>query len=281
MRRTNTRKRNKFNFKNLDKKTLQTIYILSILIIIFIFTFFYFIKNVIIKYNFEKNYTYTANLNKETIFTLDKIILFSSATYNTNEIKNSVWDLNLSQFSDICIYLNNISNENNLKNTVKELYIDNIKFSETELGSPTIYKKAVSDFGKCTFSDDNIIVDKFNFNIINKDSEINYYNNEVYDDLSTPITLGFYNKDIKKNFKLSASELDNNGRILKKATIAKSSINCNISFDIHITNELNEEYICNVNFDIPFENNDSTIYEDGYITKEFNNLSNYKFLRLK
>ena len=281
MRRTNTRKRNKFNFKNIDKKTLQTIYILSALIIVFLFTFFHFVKNVIIKYKFEKNYTTAAKLNEETVFSLDKIVLFSSATSNTNEIKNSVWNLNLSQFTDICIYVNNISNENNSKNIIKELYIDNINISKPEFGTPTLYKKSLKDFGKCTYSDDNIISDRFNFNIVNVDSGINYNNNEIYDDLSTPLTFGFYNKDIKKNFLVSASELDYNGRILKKATIAKSSINSNVSFDINIKNELNEEYICNVNFDIPFENETFSIYEDGYITKEINNLDNYKFLRLK
>lgn len=281
MRRTNTRKRNNFNLKNIDKKTLRTIYILAFLIVIFLFTFLYFFKNVIIKYKFEKNYTATATLNEETVFSLDKIVIFSSATAQTNELKNSVWNINISQFSDICVYLNNIPNENTSRNTIKELYIDNINFSKTELGTPTFYKKSINDFGKCTYSDENVISDKFNFNIVNKDSEINYYNNEIFNDLSTPLTFGFYNKDIKSNFLVSASELEYNGNILKKATIAKSSLSCNISFDIHIINELNEQYICNVNIDIPFENDEKSVFEDGYITKELTNLSNYKFLRLK
>ena len=34
MRRTNSRKRNKINIKNIDKKTLKTIYILSALIVV-------------------------------------------------------------------------------------------------------------------------------------------------------------------------------------------------------------------------------------------------------
>ena len=281
MRRTNSRKRNKINIKNIDKKTLKTIYILSALIVVFLFAFLYFLKNVIIKYKFEKIYTAAAQLNEDTVFTLDKIVLFSSATVNTNELKNSVWNINISQFSDICVYLNNIQNTNNSKNIIKELYIDNISFSETEFGTPIFYKKNLNDFGKCTYSEDSKISDRFNFNIISKDSEINYYNNEIYNNLSTPLTIGFYNKDIKSNFLVSASELEYNGKILKRATIARASINCNVSFDIHIINELNEEYICNVNFDIPFDNSDSSIYEDGYITKELNNLTNYKFLRLK
>ena len=82
MRRTNSRKRNKINIKNIDKKTLKTIYILSALIVVFLFTFLYFLKNVIIKYKFEKIYTAAAQLNEDTVFTLDKIVLFSLLIIN-------------------------------------------------------------------------------------------------------------------------------------------------------------------------------------------------------
>ena len=68
MRRTNTRKRNKINLKNLNKKTLRIIYFLSILLIIFIFIYLYFIHNIFIKGNFEKEYTKISSLNDETVF---------------------------------------------------------------------------------------------------------------------------------------------------------------------------------------------------------------------
>ena len=244
MRRTNTRKRNKFNFNNLNKRALILIGILSIFIIILIVILSYFLKNAIIKNNFEKDYSKAAYLNEEPVFSLDKIVLFSSATVKTNELKNSVWNLDISQFSDICIYLNNIENNNNSKNIVRELYIDNINISKT-------------------------------------DSTANYSNNEIFDNLSNPIVLGYYNQNIKTNFFNANSQVDYSGKILKEAKIPQTSIECNISFDIHIKNELNEEYICNVNFDIPFESDKSSVYENGHITKELGNLSNYKFLRLK
>ena len=56
------------------------------------------------------------------------------------------------------------------------------------------------------------------------------------------------------------------------------SIKANVSFDINIINDANEHYICNVGFEIPFENDNSSIYEDGYITKEINNLDKYNRL---
>lgn len=281
MRRTNNRERNKINLNEINKETLKIIAIFIVLLIIFIFVYYYFFKNIFIKKNFEKEYTSISSLNEETIFSLYKIVLFSSATANSNGLSNSVWDLDISQYCDICIYLNNIKNENSSKNVVKQLYIDNIEISKPELGTPCLYQKAIEDFGKCSFSDDKIIPDRFDFNIVKNGNIINYSNNEIYDDLSSPLSIGFYNKNIKTGFLNSDSQIEYNGKILKRASIPEASIKCDVSFDINIINELDEHYVCNINFNIPFSNNDSSIYEDGYVKKEISNLSNYKFLRKK
>ena len=281
MRRKNIRKRNKINFKNLDKKAISVIIVLSIFVIFLIFIIVFFVQNTIINKSFEKDYSVSAALNEDNPFSLNKLVIFSSATVDTKEVNNSVWNLDISQFADICIYLNNTPNDNTLKNTVKKLYIDNINISKTELGTTFLYQKSIQDFGKSTFEDNKIFKDKIDFNLVNTDETANYSNNEIFNNLSNPILVGFYNKNIKTNFLNSNSELDHSGRILKEAKIPQQSIECNISFDINITNELDEEYICNVNFNIPFENDTKTVYEDGYITKELTNLENYKFLRLK
>lgn len=282
MRRTNTRKRNKINFKNLNIKSLKIIYALIFLLFSLVLAYIYFFNNVLIKHNFEKDYTAIYNLNEETIFSLDKIVLFSSASVDTKELNNSVWNLDISQYTDICIYINNIMNkQNQSKNIIKELYIDNIIISDTEYGTPYLYRKSINDFGKCSFNSDNLIAEDFNFNIISSDKQINYSNNEMYNDLSVPLTIGYYNKGIKTDFLFSESVIEYNGKILKAANIPQTSIKCQISFCINITNELNEKYIYTVSIDIPFESENKSIYEDGYITKAINNLDNYKFLRVK
>lgn len=281
MRRTNTRKRNKINLKNLNKKALRIIYFLSILLIIFIFIYLYFINNLFIKRNFEKDFTKLSSLNDETIFSLNKIILFSSATVDAKELNNAVWNLNISQYTDIAIYLNNSPNSDSNKNIVKEFYITNISITPTEYGTPCLYQKSKSDFGKFSYLDKNKITDNFYFNIESDIANINNSNNSIDKNLSTPLILGFYNKDIKTNFLYSEQQVEYNGKILKQASIPPRSIKANVSFDINIVNEANEHYICNVSFEIPFENGNSSIYEDGYITKEINNLDNYKFLRTK
>ena len=282
MRRINTRKRNKINLKNLNIKSLKFIYTLIFLLFLLILAYFYFFNNVLIKHNFEKEYTAISNLNEETIFSLDKIILFSSASVDTKELNNSVWNLDLSQYTDICIYINNITNKNNpSKNIIKELYVDNIILSDTEYGTPYLYRKSITDFGKCSFKADTVISENFKFNIISPDKEINYSNNEMYNDLSIPLTIGYYNKGIKTDFLFSKSVIEYNGKILKDANIPQTSIKCQISFCINIINELNEKYIYTASIDIPFESENESIYENGHIIKELNNLDNYKFLRVK
>lgn len=281
MRRTNNRKRNKINLNQINRETLKTIALIIVLLIVFSCVYFYFIRNIFIKKNFEKEYTSISSLNEYFPFSLNKIILFSSATITSNGLNNSVWNQDISQYCDICIYLNNSSGDTNDKNTIKQLYIDTISISTPELGTPCLYKKSLQDFGRCSFDDKNIIHDKFDFNIINKNETINYNNNEIFNNLSTPLSIGFYNKNIKTNFLNSDTQIEPNGRILKKASIPEASIACDVSFNINIVNMLGEKYICNVNFSIPFTDENSSIYENGYIKKEISNLDNYKFLRIQ
>lgn len=281
MRRFSTRKRNKINLQSLNKKAIKTLVVFIILLIIILFVYFYYIKNAFIKNIFEKHYTSISKLNEETVFSLNKIIIFSSATVNPKELKNGVWNMDVSQYSDISIYLNNITNDSSQKNIVKELYIDNISISDTEYGSPYLYKKSLYDFGKCSFKEENILSDRLDFSVISEGKEINYNNSEILTDLSTPICIGFYNKNIKSDFLNANSEIEYNGKILKRANIPIASMSCNLSFCINIINELDEHYVCNVNIDIPFEDENYSIYNDGYITQEINNLDNYKFLRIK
>ena len=210
-------------------------------------------------------------------FSLRKIILFSSATAEADSV-NQLLSLNISQYCDIGIYLDKIENDD-IK--ISSLYIDNILMSSPEIGTPYLYKKSVSDLGKCTFNEDSIIDNNFNFNIIDTESELNYNNYEIYSNGTTPISLGFYNQNIKTDFIADTSEVFYNGTLLKQAFIPLTSLNCNISFRINIITNSEEHYICNVNFDIPLESNDESIYDTGYITKEFETIETNKFIRIK
>lgn len=277
MRRLNIRKRNKLILKEINQKALKVLGILMICLLLLGFTYFYFFTNHLIKGNFEKEYTSISNMNETPSYALNAITIFSSATATPKEVTNSVWNLDVSQYSDIAIQLKNFSD----MAFIKQLYIDNISVSKPEYGTPYLYHKRVDDVGKCTFSEKLVLGDKIDYTIVAPGSQNNKDENVMYSDLSNPIVLGYYNQDIKKGFLDSSSTLEYNGTLLKRASIAQASIDVNISMDLHIINEADEEYICNVSIDIPFEDNDKSVYEDGYIIKEMKDLDNYKFLRIK
>ena len=273
----NIRKKKKLVLKEINKKALKTIALLIILLIFCSVIYFNFIQNIFIKKNLEQDSMSFSDLNENIPFSIKKLMLFSSATAESDSINRQL-ALDISQYCDVGIYLNKIEDENHL---ISSLYIDNIVMSSPEIGTPYLYKKNILDLGKCSFDENTTITDSLAFNIINTDIDLNYNNFEIYNNGTTPITLGFYNKNIKTNFMPDSSELFYNGTLLKEASIPLISLNSNISFRINIITNSNEHYICNINFDIPFETENGSIYDTGYITKEFNSNEVNKFIRIK
>ena len=278
-----SRRRTKKTTKTSYKELLFIIVLLFIAILIFI-AFIAIFKQKLDKLNFENEILSIAEANSKTTFFIDKIFLYSNSNAITNETNKPLWNLNIYQYTDIAIYLNNNSNEGlTSENTLQQLYIDNIKYSVTpEKGTPTLYYKNINDFGRPTFNDENIINDKLEFTVQDSNSEIDYSKPCLYTNCSTPISLEFVNKDIKTNAIISNDNpLVFDGSLLKRSNITLNSIATSISFNINIINNLNELFICNVNINIPLENTDTneTIY-NGSIKKEFNNLTNYNFYKV-
>lgn len=273
----NIRKKKKLISNQINKKSLKLLTLLISTLIICILIYIFFIQNIFIKVNLEKENFNFSSLNENIPFSIKKMILFSNATAESGSV-NQLLSLDISNYCDIGIYLNKITDSSI---SISSLYIDNISISSPELGTPYLYQKVVQDLGKCSFVKENVINDKFNFNVISSEDEINYNNHEIFNNGTTPISLGFYNHNIKTNFILDNSEVIYNGTLLKKAIIPLTSINCSVSFRINIITNTNEHYICNINFDIPFENEDGSIYDIGYITKEFESNEINKFIRIK
>jgi len=272
----NNRKKKKIILKELNSQSLKLLLILIAILLVCCMIYFTFIQNFFIKKELENDSINFSTMNENIPFSIRKIILFSSSTAEASSV-NQLLNLDISQYCDIGIYINEI-NDKNL--SISSLYIDNITISSTEIGTPCLYKKIVTDLGKCSFSEDDVINDRFDFNIVNLENDINYDNYELYNNCTSPISLGFYNKNIKSGFLSDNSEILYNGTLLKDATIPLSSINCNVSFTINIITNLNEHYICNISFDIPFEDEEGSIYDIGYVTKEFNSNEVSRFIRI-
>lgn len=274
----NLRKKKRIKLNEANKKSLKILFSLLIIIILSISIFISFIQDIIIKNRLEEDLVNFSIFNEQSPFSLNKVILFSSATAKTKSV-NQTLSLDISQYCDIGIYLNNEDTENTLINS---LYINDIAISSPELGTPSLYKKRINDLGKCSFSDEAIIENEFSFNIIENDSkEVNCDNYELLNNGTTPISLGFYNKNIKENFITDSTEISYNGTLFKKALIPQISLNCSISFNINIITTEDKHYVCNVSFDIPFEDEDGSIYDTGYATKELKRNELNKFIRIK
>ena len=101
-----------------------------------------------------------------------------------------------------------------------------------------------------------------------ENDENDYTNPTFYVDCSNPIPLGFVNKNIMIGYEI---EDDNkfiafDGTILERANIDVDTIRCNVSFIIHIKNNLDEEFICNLV--IADALGDDNIYK-GYYAREY------------
>lgn len=233
-------------------------------------------------YHFCSNKNDKKNISNVPVFSIDKIILYSSASATNNETtyQKAYWDLNIYQYTDIAIYINNknASSELSPENTIKTLYIDNINYTKMpQIGTPSLYYKKYSDFG----------LDKISANNINNDLEFTVYSsNETnydipafYADCSTPITLGFVNNDIVTNHILlhSGQPITYDGSILQNANIPLTTISTSISFNINIVNNLNESFTCNVIIPINLKTETESIYS-GNITETQN--TNFKFEKI-
>lgn len=236
--------------------------------------------------------------NKSSVFSLSKIYCYSSASGINNTEGKAMWDINVSQYTDIALGLsiNNVNNDltNNLgdsnsqvvdtspKYSISKIYIDNISFSNNNTGTLNLGYIPILNFG--LISNEELTnpaeqQSKIDFNIVD-DKEI-LLNNIVSEpsidkNLILPITLRYLNSNIKVNHTITDIEekLSFDGSILKRASIPLSSIKNEVSFTIHIVTDSSEEYIYPIHLQIPLQNeeNSKNIYDGSYSQElEFNN----------
>lgn len=258
-------------------------FVLFILIILIISLFVGFIVYELEVQKKQRSSSNNQAPKKSDTFQIRKIMLFSSADAIQNEATNkSTWNVNVSQFTDMAIYIDNHSeNGFSSKNTISQLYIDNIQYPQMPtLGTPFLYYKNQNDFGKLSFTEENNIQDTLHFEILPYENERNYEKPEIYDTSFSPICLGFVNKDIKTNFIITNIEepLRYDGSLLKRCNIGLTRINCTLSFDIHIINQANEHFKSTVTIEIPLKDisSENTIY-DGFVKQEITDVEDFAF----
>ena len=169
------------------------------------------------------------------------------------------------------------------ENTIKTLYIDNIKYNNVLIGNQSLHYKYLGDFGRVTANEGNKINGKLVYDIV-KSGEIDLTETKMYANASNPIVLEYVNANLKTNEIISDTnaEVVYDGSLLKSTNIPLDKMKCTLSFTIHIINYYNQEYRATAYIDIPIINtiNNTTIY-DGRLEKVLENTNLIRFFRIK
>ncbi len=141
-----------------------------------------------------------------------------------------------------------------------------------------MYFKPLNQFAKGGFVEENQIQENLDFMITSED-EANLDIPTLYNNLANPITLSYVNQNIKSDYTITdtTSPITYDGSLLKKCNIDLASISCKLSFDIYITNNLEEEFKTTVFINIPLESQGKTIYDGNIHVTENCNFAFYRY----
>lgn len=269
----------------------QILLIVKVFIIIFIILLSVLILNTLknrkLNQEIEKKEPVLSLTTDSNIFKVDSVLIYSSANaLNNQEMQKDYWDLNLYQYNDMSININNHVSIDGLtqKNTIKEMYIDNINYPITpDKGKPALYSKSPNFFGIGVMDIEKLISDKLVFNVISSNSE-EVIEPSFYSDCSNPILLSSINEEIVPNFvrRNTNSEVTFDGTLLLDAQVLLSNIEYSVSFSIHIINNLDEEYICNLVVPIKLrDESEINTLHDGSYQRTLTDMSTSKFYKLE
>ena len=245
------------NFKFKIKHPKLMLLLLLIILLLCILAYSYIFYASYCRNEFVNQSLKISEQNQLSVFKVNKILIYSSANAINNRSDNSLEDLNICQYTDIAIYIDNTSSISDLttQNTVKELWIDNIKITpNSDLGSQVLNYKNLNNFGKFDniTSADNSRID---FNIVNTNEQnetSDYSTPTFYTDCSNPISLGYINSGIVKNYSIhdNINSVVLNGKLLQQANVNLSQIGYNLTFDIHIKNYDDDSFVYHSNIDV-------------------------------
>lgn len=247
-------------------KILVLIFLLFLLFFLLYITYSSFIN----KYLFEKYVANIIDTTSSNAFAIDKIVLFSSCNSDSTINSNNTSTINnLIQYTDIAIFINNNEKNFSLENTLSSACIKDISYNVTpKLGTPKLYYKDLNDFATDKIFENNIINSDLNFSISTED-EIDYSTPVLFNNCANPITLSYVNSGIVNNYTISDTSITHDGTLLQKCNVILDDLTCNLSFTIYVENNLGERFKCPIYIDIPFENENSSIY-NGSFTYTYN-----------
>ena len=274
-----------FKFKVKHPKLMLLLLIIILLLCILAYSYIFYASYC--RNEFVNQSLKISEQNQLSVFKVNKILIYSSANAINNRSDNSLEDLNICQYTDIAIYIDNTSSISDLttQNTVKELWIDNIKITpNSDLGSQVLNYKNLNNFGKF----DNITSannSRIDFNIVNTNEQnetSDYSTPTFYTDCSNPISLGYINSGIVKNYSIhdNINSVVLNGKLLQQANVNLSQIGYNLTFDIHIKNYDDDSFVYHSNIDVDLNTQNKDIF-NGYLYQTRNNTSGNEYVFFK
>lgn len=264
----------------MNKKSIIFIIIILLLIAITVFISFIIFNKYSLKKNLEDTTLAFATKNEKPIFTIDKITLFSNANAKNKNASSSNFTIeNLYQYTDIALFIKSPQEEKTEENTLKKVWIDNLKYNTVpEVGQANLYYKNINNFAKNELIENNLLENSLDFEIVS-DSEADLNNPILYNNLANPITLSYINSNIKTDYTITdtSTPITYDGSLLKRCNVSLDSINCNLSFDIYVINNLDQEFKYTMFIDIPLKNNDRSIYDGNIIQRLDTNFTFYRY----
>lgn len=246
----------KFDIK---KIIFYTTLFISLVLLVFLVNIVY--SNFMNKLALENDVSKVSNT-----FGIDKIVLFSSCSADSNINSNNTTTINnLTQYTDIAVFINNSATEFNLENTLKSVSIKDIVFNETPTnGIPNLYYKSLTSFATPDVLEENKIDSTLDFSVTSSD-EIDYSSPTLYNNCANPITLCYVNSNIVNNYTIdNSNSIAYDGSLLKSCNVLLNNIKAKISFTIYIENNQGEKFRCPVYIDIPLGEGDVSIYDGSY-----------------
>lgn len=281
--------------KNIKRRLIIAVALIIIDVVLFTYLFRIHFANE----EFAKQATEFYRLNAKTIFSIDKIYMYSSAGAVDNKDTRAIWNLDLYQYTDIAIYINNRSSDKlTYENSIKSLYIDNIKFTKVSKGMPSLYYKNVNEFGKSVY---NTALEETSTNV--EQSQENSDNTEQNQENSDNQEQNNNPQDIQKSKEQLADESAKRKQIIEN--LEKTKLDDRLEFSIlndgdldyskpqlytdcsspitleYMNSKIKEnELISDINNDVIFDGNllrkSGVVLSDIACTLSFNiNLTNY------
>ena len=206
--------------------------------------------------------------------------MFSSCdSKNKTSSANHFTIENLYQYTDIALFIESTTAEKTLENTLKEVSIQNIQFNiKPNLGEPNLYFKSIHQFSKSELIDENKIQDHLDFSISSEDSA-NLDTPTLYNNLANPITLTYINSNIKTDYTITDTSvpITYDGSLLKRCNVSLENIQARVSFDIYITNNLDQKFKSSVYLDIPLKNEETSILNGSMTERKTINITFYRY----